>query len=88
MLVLVRSGAAAGLVAGDSVGAEGLTRLMAGAGPVVASFLTFGLFWGSWAVMLFYIQRTYSLNDAQLGVLLAVAVAVAGGVECVHRASG
>jgi MFS family permease len=46
---------------------------------VVASFLTFGLFWGSWAVMLFYIQRTYSLNDAQLGVLLAVAVAVAGG---------
>jgi MFS family permease len=46
---------------------------------VVASFLTFGLFWGSWAVMLFYIQRTYSLNDAQLGVLLSVAVAVAGG---------
>jgi MFS family permease len=45
----------------------------------VASFLTFGLFWGSWAVMLFYIQRTYSLNDAQLGVLLSVAVAVAGG---------
>jgi MFS family permease len=55
------------------------TRLLAGAGPVVASFLTFGLFWGSWAVMLFYIQRTYSLNDAQLGVLLSVAVAVAGG---------
>ena len=46
---------------------------------MVASFLTFGLFWGSWAVMLFYIQRTYSLNDAQLGVLLSVAVAVAGG---------
>jgi MFS family permease len=45
---------------------------------VVASFVTFGLFWGSWAVMLFSIQRTYSLNDAQLGVLLAVAVAVAG----------
>jgi MFS family permease len=45
---------------------------------VVASFVTFGLFWGSWAVMLYSIQRTYSLNDAQLGVLLAVAVAVAG----------
>jgi MFS family permease len=59
--------------------AEGRVRLLAGAGPVVASFLTFGLFWGSWAVMLFYIQRTYSLNDAQLGVLLSVAVAVAGG---------
>jgi MFS family permease len=45
---------------------------------VVASFATFGLFWGSWAVMLFNIQHTFSLNDAQLGVLLAVAIAVAG----------
>jgi MFS family permease len=45
---------------------------------VVASFATFGLFWGSWAVMLFNIQHTFGLNDAQLGILLAVAVAVAG----------
>jgi MFS family permease len=45
---------------------------------VVASFLTFGLFWGSWAVMLFDIQHAFGLNDAQLGILLAVAVAVAG----------
>ncbi len=45
---------------------------------MVASFLTFGLFWGSWAVMLFYIQRAYGLNDAELGLLLSVAVAVAG----------
>jgi len=51
---------------------------MAGAGPVVASFSTFGLFWGSWAVMLYSIQHAYSLNDTELGVLLAVAVAVAG----------
>ena len=57
----------------------GRTRtLSAGAGPVVAAFVTFGLFWGSWAVMLFDIQHTFSLNDAQLGVLLAVAIAVAG----------
>ena len=55
-----------------------LLRLMAGAGPVVASFSTFGLFWGSWAVMLYSIQHAYSLNDTELGVLLAVAVAVAG----------
>ena len=48
------------------------------AGPVVATFFTFGLFWGSWAVMLFYIQHTYGLSDGQLGVVLAVAIGVAG----------
>jgi MFS family permease len=50
---------------------------------VVASFATFGLFWGSWAVMLFNIQHTFSLNDAQLGLLLAVAIAVAGASSAV-----
>jgi MFS family permease len=50
---------------------------------VVASFATFGLFWGSWAVMLFNIQHTFALNDAQLGVLLAVAIAVAGASSAV-----
>ena len=50
---------------------------------MVASFATFGLFWGSWAVMLFNIQHTFSLNDAQLGVLLAVAIAVAGASSAV-----
>jgi MFS family permease len=49
----------------------------------VASFATFGLFWGSWAVMLFNIQHTFGLNDAQLGVLLAVAIAVAGASSAV-----
>ncbi len=47
-------------------------------GPVVAAFVTFGLFWGSWAVMVFNIQRTFALSDAGLGVLLAVAIALAG----------
>jgi MFS family permease len=40
--------------------------------------MTFGLFWGSWAVMLFDIQHAYSLSDAELGVVLAIAIAVAG----------
>ena len=51
---------------------------LAGAGAVVASFVTFGAFWGSWAVMLFDIQHAYALSDAELGVVLAIAVAVAG----------
>ena len=50
---------------------------------MVASFATFGLFWGSWAVMLFNIQHTFSLNDAQLGLLLAAAIAVAGASSAV-----
>jgi MFS family permease len=52
-------------------------------GPVVAAFITFGLFWGSWAVMVFNIQRTFALSDAGLGVLLAVAVALAGASSAV-----
>ena len=52
-------------------------------GPVVASFVTFGLFWGSWAVMVFDIQRTFALSDAGLGVLLAVAIALAGASSAV-----
>jgi MFS family permease len=52
-------------------------------GPVIAAFITFGLFWGSWAVMVFNIQRTFALSDAGLGVLLAVAVALAGASSAV-----
>ena len=55
----------------------------AGAGPVVAAFVTFGLFWGSWAVMVFNIQRTFRLSDAQLGVVLALAIALAGASSAV-----
>jgi len=50
---------------------------------VVAAFITFGLFWGSWAVMLFNIQHAFSLSDSAVGVLLAVAVAVAGASSAV-----
>ncbi len=50
---------------------------------MVAAFATFGLFWGSWAVMLFDVQHAFSLNDAQLGLLLAVAIAVAGASSAV-----
>ncbi len=50
---------------------------------MVAAFATFGLFWGSWAVMLFDIQRAFALDDAQLGLLLAVAIAVAGASSAV-----
>jgi MFS family permease len=50
---------------------------------VVAAFATFGFFWGSWAVMLFNIQHAFGLDDAQLGLLLAVAIAVAGASSAV-----
>jgi MFS family permease len=50
---------------------------------VVAAFVTFGLFWGSWAVMVFNIQHTFALSDAELGVVLALAIAVAGASSAV-----
>jgi MFS family permease len=53
-------------------------QALEGSGPVVAAFVTFGLFWGGWAVMLFNIQHAFRLSDADIGVLLSVAVAVAG----------
>jgi MFS family permease len=56
---------------------------LVGAGPIVASFMTFGLFWGSWAVMLFNIQHAFALSDADIGLLLAVAIAVAGASSAV-----
>jgi MFS family permease len=45
---------------------------------VVAAFVTFGLFWGSWAVMVFNIQHTFALSDSELGLVLALAIALAG----------
>ena len=50
---------------------------------MVATFVTFGLFWGSWAVMVFNIQRTFALSDAELGLVLALAIAVAGASSAV-----
>ena len=50
---------------------------------MIAAFVTFGLFWGSWAVMVFNIQRTFALSDAGLGVLLALAIALAGASSAV-----
>jgi MFS family permease len=52
-------------------------------GPVVAAFITFGLFWGSWAVMVFNLQRTFHLSDGQLGFVLALAIALAGASSAV-----
>jgi len=50
---------------------------------VVATFVTFGLFWGSWAVMVFNIQHTFALSDSELGFVLALAIAMAGASSAV-----
>jgi MFS family permease len=61
---------------------------MASVGAVRASFLALGLFWGSWAVSIADVQRTFHLSDGTLGALLAVAVGVAAvtGAVAGHRA--
>ncbi len=48
--------------------------------PVGGTFVVFGMFWGSWAVATANVRSTYHLSNAQLGTLLAVAVAVSGAV--------
>lgn len=57
-------------------------------GPVAAAFVLLGMFWGSWAVAIVEVQRTFHLSDGELGVLLAVAIGVAGvtGATAGHRA--
>jgi MFS family permease len=52
--------------------------------PVRATFLAFGFFWGTWAVVALDVQEFLRFSDAQLGLLLAATVF--GGV--VANASG
>jgi MFS family permease len=56
--------------------------------PVRVTFLLLGAFWGTWAVAVFDVQRTFHLTDGALGTLLAVAVgsAAVGGAVVSHRA--
>jgi len=56
-------------------------------GPVAAAFVVLGMFWGSWAVSIANVQRSFGLSDGALGLLLAVAIAVAGATGAVvsHR---
>jgi len=42
--------------------------------PVRASFVTFGFFWGTWAVIALDVQRFLGFSDAELGLLLAATV--------------
>jgi MFS family permease len=48
--------------------------------PVGGAFVVFGMFWGSWAVATTDVRAAYHLSDAQLGLLLAVAVTCSGVV--------
>ncbi len=61
---------------------------MAAPGPVRASFITLGLFWGTWAVAIADVQQTFHISDGTLGLLLAVAVGLAAvtGAVLGHRA--
>ena len=46
------------------------------------------MFWGTWAVALANVQATFGLSDGQLGILLAVSIALAGitGAVISHHA--
>src|SRR3954453_12575709 len=42
--------------------------------PLRATFVAFGFFWGTWAVVALDVQRFLEFSDAQLGLLLAATV--------------
>lgn len=42
--------------------------------PLRATFIVFGFFWGTWAVVALDVQRFLEFSDAQLGLLLAATV--------------
>jgi MFS family permease len=46
-------------------------------GPCGGAFVALGMFWGTWAVSAADIQRSFHLSYGALGVLLAVAIALA-----------
>lgn len=84
-------GAAGGIGVGEAGGhrvGKAVGRGVAGNGPVRASFVALGMFWGSWAVAIANVQRTFHLSDGTIGGLLAVAIGVAGvtGGVVSHRA--
>jgi MFS family permease len=51
--------------------------------PVAAGFACYGLFWGSWAIATFDVERSLHLNDDRFGLLLAVAVAAGAAANAV-----
>src|SRR5580658_2085068 len=48
-------------------------------GPVRATFVAFGIFWGTWAVAATNIERSLHLSAGGLGLLLSASIG-AGGV--------
>lgn len=62
--------------------------------PLRATFLAFGFFWGTWAVVALDVQRFLEFSDAQLGLLLAATVFggalanAAGGVLSERHGTG
>jgi MFS family permease len=54
--------------------------------PVVASFVVFGFFGGSWAVATVDIERTFHFGDSGLGALLAAGIIAATAVAAIGGA--
>ncbi len=54
--------------------------------PVAAAFVVFGSFAGASAVAVIDIKRTFGLSDAGLGLVLALGILLAAGVNAVGGA--
>jgi MFS family permease len=54
--------------------------------PVGATFAVFGSYAGAWAVAVIDVQRTFGLSDTELGLVLALGILFAAGVNAVGGA--
>jgi MFS family permease len=54
--------------------------------PVGGAFLIFGAYMGAWAVAVLDIQRTFGLSDTGLGLVLAIGILLAAGLNAVGGA--
>ena len=54
--------------------------------PVGATFLIFGAYMGAWAVAVLDIQRSFGLSDTELGLILAIGILLAAGLNAVGGA--
>jgi MFS family permease len=69
-----------------SAATEDAARVSPALRPLGATFVTFGLFTGAWAVAAVEIERAFNLTDAELGFLLAAGILTATGVAALGGA--
>jgi hypothetical protein len=57
---------------GDDLPQEGAPNARAAIAPLLAGYLAFGLYWGTWVILVFEFQRAHGFSDSSLGLHYAI----------------